>query len=443
MSFSSFYAGLTGLKSHAMALNVIGNNLANVNTVGYKGSRVSFSELFATAMGGFGLNGAGMPNQVGAGVQVAAVQQLFAQGAMQPSEVTTDLAIQGNGFFTLAMPDGQPAYTRAGNFSFNADGYLVDPNGFRVQGYTQRNADGSINASGAVTDIQIPTGMIAAPELTTYFQIDMNLDASAVSDNLATAGINEASNYTSSVAVYDSLGNPHNVSIYFEKAAATGQWTWEARIPKADLANPTATTTVEYEVVDSGTLQFDENGALSQVDGAAVGNLTLAIPPTGITYKNGAAQQSVEWRLLDATNTPVVTGYSSASAVNNLNQDGFAMGRLQALAVAADGTVSGVFSNGQTLGLAQLTIATFNAPDGLARRGENTYMQSIGSGTPALGAANSGGRGKISSRALELSNVDITDQFTDLIVTERGYQANSRVITTTDAIMQEALRLKQ
>lgn len=442
MSFSSFYAGLTGLKSHAMALNVIGNNLANVNTVGFKGSRVSFSELFATAMGGFGLNGAGMPNQIGAGVQVGAVQQLFAQGAMQPSEVTTDLAIQGNGFFTLAMPEGQPAYTRAGNFSFDADGFLVDPNGFRVQGYTQRNADGSINASGAVTDIQIPTGMVAPPELTTYFRVDMNLDASAPADDPATT-VNEAGNYTSSVALYDSLGDAHDVSIYFERAATTGQWTWEARIPKAELANPTTTTTEDYEVLDSGTLQFDSNGTLSQVDGAAAANVTLAVPPAGINFKNGAAAQSVEWRLIDASGAPVVTGYSAASAVNNVNQDGFAMGRLQALAVATDGTVSGVFSNGQTLGLAQLAIATFNAPGGLARRGENTYMQSIGSGSPALGAATSGGRGKISARALELSNVDITDQFTDMILTERGYQANSRVITTTDTLMQEALRLKQ
>lgn len=430
MGFSSFYAGLTGLKAHAIALNTIGNNLANVNTIGYKASRTSFSELFASATGS-GVNGAGMPNQVGAGVQVAAVQQLFAQGAMQPTEVTTDLAIQGGGFFTLRTLDGAPAYSRAGNFSFNADGFLVDPGGNRVQGYTQRNAAGQIVASGNPMDIQIPTGLTANPQLSSYFQIDMNLKATAQLDNAATAA-DEAEVFSTGVTIHDSLGTEHNLTMVMRPTSA-GTWTYEARIPTADLAAPTATGS--YQVISTGTLQFDGTGQLI----APTGNVTLSIP----AFSDGANAQTVEWRLFDTSGDAVLTGYAAPSAINNLSQDGYGMGRLQALAVGMDGTISGVFTNGQTLGLAQLAIASFNSPEGLVRRGENTYQSSLGSGPAALGVANSGGRGKISSRSLELSNVDITDQFTDLITTERGYQANSRVITTTDTVMQEALRLKQ
>lgn len=549
MSFSSFYTGLTGLKAHSVALNVIGNNLANVDTVGFKASRVSFSELFSSA-GGFGVNGAGVPHQVGSGVQLGAVQQLFAQGSLQTSDVTTDLAIQGNGFFALKTADGAPVYSRSGNFSFNSDGYLVDPNGYRVQGYTARNSAGDIVATGDVSDIQIPTGVTAPPQESSYFQVNMNLNSAAAVDNPATTSANEAEVFSTGVTVYDALGAEHNMTMLFTPVDTNSdghldQWQYQARIPTSDIAPPTGgwpAGTADYQTVASGTVSFDSNGRLS----APSGNVEITIP----TYANGAAGQSVEWRLFDpnaaqvptrasvtgaaaipagglaaaesltvtvngaattvalaagdtasaivskintalgsaagayafvdsankvgiassafgpgqsvsvtstgagtglnglagsgGTGMPtVVTGYASSSAVNNLGQDGYGMGRLQSLAVDNSGLVSGVFTNGQTIGLAQVAVASFNAPEGLLRLGNNAYQASIGSGPAALGAANSGGRGKIASRSLELSNVDITDEFTQLIITERGYQANSRVITTTDTVMQEALRLKQ
>lgn len=439
MSFSAFYTGLTGLKTHSTALNVIGNNLANVNTVGYKGSRTTFSELFSGASGGFGVNGAGVPHQVGAGVSLASVQQLFAQGSMQPSEVTTDLAIQGNGFFALRTNDDQPVYSRAGNFSFNAQGFLVNPDGYRVQGYTQHDANGNINATGQVSDISIPVGMTAAPLPSSFFELALNLNASARTDDTATATTDEAAVFSTGVTMYDAMGGEHTVTVVFRPVstdtdAAPEQWTWEARIDKAELASPSATTAA-YDVIDTGTMTFDATGQLA----SPTGNITLSLP----NFANGAQGQAVEWRMYNTDGDPVITSYVSGSAVNNLRQDGYGMGRLSALAVSDDGIVSGVFTNGQTLQLAQVAIASFNAPEGLFRRGGNTFMASLGSGPAALGVANSGGRGKIASRSLELSNVDITDQFTELIITERGYQSNSRIITTTDAVMQEALQLKR
>lgn len=430
MSFSAFYTGLTGLKAHSVALNVIGNNLANVNTVGFKGSRVSFSELFAGASGGFGVNGAGMPHQVGSGVQLAAVEQMFQQGSMQPSDINTDLSINGSGFFALKSSDGLPVYTRAGNFSFNAEGYLVDPSGNRVQGYTQRDSNGSIIATGQPTDILIPTGVTAPPESTSYFLQTMNLNANATVDNPATTGADESQFFSPSVSVYDSLGGEHNLTIKFNPVDTDAdnhldQWTYTAQIDGVNVPGATG----------SGTITFDSNGRLA----TPAGNITFNLP----AFANGAAAQTVEWRLYDSSNNPVVTGFQSDSAVADLSQNGYSSGRLQSLAVDDAGIISGVFTNGQTLQLAQISVASFNAPGGLLRMGNNTYAASLGSGPAALGTANSGGRGKVASRSLELSNVDITDQFTELIITERGYQSNSRIITTTDTMMQEALQLKR
>jgi flagellar hook protein FlgE len=433
MSFSAFYTGLTGLKAHASALNVIGNNLANVNTVGYKSSRTSFADMFA-ASGGFATNGAGIPQQVGNGASVASVQGIFSQGALQSSEVSTDLAIQGNGFFALKTQDGAQVYSRAGNFSFNADGNLVDPNGYKVQGYTTRNALGAIVATGSANDIRIPTGLTAPPLATSYFQAALNLNSAATPDDPLTLSTNEAQDFSTGVSMYDSLGAEHNLTLNFVPQGGN-QWTYEVRIDKTELATPTAGLTTNYQVLQSGTVSFDSSGKLT----TPAGNVTIAVP----ALANGAAAQSVEWRLHDSSNNPIVTGYASSSAVNDLAQDGYAMGRLQSLAVDAQGTVQGVFTNGQTLQLAKVAVASFNAPQGLFRRGENTYQESLGSGPNAMGEANTGGRGKIASKSLELSNVDITDQFTELIITERGYQSNSRVITTTDTIMQEALQLKR
>jgi flagellar hook protein FlgE len=438
MSFNSFYTGLTGLKAHSSALNVIGANLANLNTVGYKGSRAGFGEIFAQA-GSAGVSGAGNPLQIGLGVSLTAVQQQFHQGALQPTEVVTDLALQGNGFFVLRNAQNSTAYySRAGNFSFNNDGYLVDPNGHRLQAYTEINDSGQVMSSGNLNDVYIPMGLTAQPQATGYFRLDMNLNAEARVDDPATAAINEAEIFSTGVTVYDSLGVEHDLTIVCtpvdtDADGRLDQWDWEARLPAADVAG--ATTPPDYHVVDTGTMTFDGSGQMT----APVGNITLSIPG----WTNGAQAQDVEWQLFDNEGDPAIKSFGAPSALDNFSQDGFGTGRLQALSINDFGLISGVFTNGQTLEIAQIAVANFNNAGGLLKAGNNLFMASLGSGPAAVGEANTGGRGSISARSLELSNVDITEQFTDLIVAERGYQSNSRVITTTDQIMQEALQIKR
>jgi flagellar hook protein FlgE len=436
---TGFYTGLSGLKVHSAALNVIGNNLANVNTVGFKAGRASFSEMFSGSglagfNGGFGANGAGSPFQVGLGVSMAGVQQLFHQGSLQPTEVVTDLALQGGGFFTLRDPDGLNVFTRAGNFAFDAEGFLVDQSGNIVQGYTELDANGDIIPSGQPSDIQIPVGLVAPPQITSYLAPQLNLNAAAT-----VAGTNTTAEvFSFGVSVFDSLGAEHDVTLVFTPVdtgtdGVLDQWTWEARIPSADLASPTGTN--GYDVIDTGVMTFGSDGQLT----APTADVTLSIP----AYSNGAAAQDVDWQLFDSGGDPIVTGFSAPSAALGLTQDGYGMGRIRALAIDSDGLVAGVFTNGQTLELAQLTIASFNNPGGLFKFGQNAYSSSIGSGPATLGVANTGGRGQVASRALELSNVDITEEFTDLIVAERGYQSNSRVITTADQVLQEAINIKR
>ncbi|MBP7146491.1 MAG: flagellar hook protein FlgE [Acidobacteria bacterium] len=437
MAYSAFYTGLTGLKAHSAQLNVIGNNLANVNTFGFKGSRASFAELFSSTTAG--VNGAGVPFQIGLGTQLAAVHQIFNQGALQPTDVETDMALQGSGLFALRTHDGLPVYSRAGNFSFDANGYLVDPNGHRVQGYTELDPLGHIIPSGSISDIRIPAGLQAPPNTTTLFELTMNLNAEALVDNPATAA-NEAEMYTNTVPVFDSLGAEHELTLVFTPIDNDGDgklddWTWEARAPKSDLGIPVAPGDPEYEVIDSGTMQFDSNGQLT--DPAA--NVTLSIPG----WANGAAAQDVVWGLFETDATPLVTGFAMDSAISSMSQNGYGVGRIRTLTVNDAGLISGTFTNGQTIELAQLAIASFNNPAGLTKAAGNTYTASLGSGAATLGTAGTGGRGTIMARALELSNVDITDQFTDLIIAERGYQSNSRIITTTDQVMQEALSIKR
>ncbi len=436
MAFGSFYSGLSGLQANAGRLGVIGNNLANVNTVGFKSSRMTFQDIFSQSGRGPGVNGAGNPQQIGLGVQTGGIQQLFEQGSLQTTGLVTDLAIQGNGFFVLADRSGGRSFSRAGNFTFDRDGYLISQAGQRVQGYTQRDAAGNITSSGTLGNLQIPVGLTAPPRSTTSIEAVINLSAEARVDDPATA-VDEAQVFSTTLTVFDSLGARHNLTLNFrpEDTNADGirdEWTWEATLPGAEVAGGTAGTPF---VVGSGTVTFAPDGSLASPSG----NVTLSIP----AWTNGAAAQSVDWRLFDSAGSGNVTGFSGASATSASIQDGYAVGQLRALTVDTDGLVAGIFTNGATLELARLALATFNNPNGLLKNGQNSFLETNVSGLATIGGANSGGRGSLAASALELSNVDITQEFTDLIVTERGYQANSRIITTTDQVIQEALNLKR
>lgn len=419
MAFSSFFAGLSGLQAHASRLSVIGNNLANVNTIGFKASRGVFVDLFV-ASGGGGVNGAGNPMQIGLGVLTGSIDRLFSQGSLQTTSLVTDMAIQGNGFFVLSDPANSRAYTRAGNFTFDRDGNLVTSSGQFVQGFTATDASGSIITSGIVGNIVVPVGQTAPPQATSFVRPVANLDANAsVGDT-----------FSMTVSVFDSLGAQHDVTTNFT-ALAGSDWSFTITVPGDDVSGGVAGTPF---TLASGTLTFDSSGNL-----LSPANQSVTTP----AFNNGAAALNFDWEFFDPQGKPVMTRVAGTSATASINQDGAAVGQLRTLTVDATGLLTGIFSNGTTLELAKVALATFNNPNGLLGQGANAFVETNSSGPATIGGANTAGRGSISSNALELSNTDITQEFTDLIITQRGYQANSRIITTTDAVIQEALSLKR
>ena len=427
MSFASFFAGLTGLQTNSARLSVIGNNLANVNTVGYKGSRATFMDIFS-ATGGVQFSGAGNPMQIGRGVQFSGIDQIFSQGSLQSTSLLTDISIQGSGFFVLADEAGGPSYTRAGNFTFDESGNLISGSGRFVQGFTGRDAQDRILSSGAIGNITIPSGLSAQPAPTTNMRLYLNLDRDAepVTDEFITT-----------LSVFDSVGARHNVTLTFVPVDTDGngthdQWDWEATVPGDEVVGGTAGTDF---VIDSGTLVFGADGQLA----SPAANITLSVAG----WTNGAAAQNIDWELYDDAGDGVISSWSGPSAVSSTTQDGYGLGILRTLVIEEDGLISGVFTNGVTRDLARLAVASFNNLNGLLRDGQNTFLATNSAGPPTIGAANSGGRGSTTSNTLELSNVDITQEFTDMIITQRGYQANSRIITTTDEVIQEALSLKR
>lgn len=420
--YSAFYASLSGLSSNASALNVIGNNLSNINTIGFKGSAATFQDLFAASLGASATQGNGNPSQIGLGTRLASVFQNFGQGSFQSTSNVTDMAIQGQGFFTLNLKGGGRAYSRAGNFTLDKYGNMVDPNGNGVLGWN-RAASGTVNTSGSIVPINIPVGITSAPTATTQFGFVTNLDSSAPM----------GTQFTSSQQIYDSQGQTHNVLITYTKTAAnTWNWSLGTDLPGATLSNNT------------GTLTFDNNGTL----------LTPVADPTsiGIVWNNGAAGSSLSWDLWTVppvAGPPAVPGQAtisqlaSASTTSNSNQNGFGAGSIRSLTVDQNGIITGAFTNGQTMALAQVAVAMFSNYNGLQKGGDSTFTETLASGPASIGIPNAGGRGSILGSNLELSNVDIADEFTKLIINQRGYQANGKVVTTSDELLQETLNLKR
>ncbi len=416
MSFGSFFAALSGLQANASRLSVIGNNLANVNTIGFKTSRVTFHDFFA----GSAFNGAGNPAQVGLGTNLASIDPIFSQGSLETTDLLSDIAIQGRGFFVLADPTGGRSYSRAGNFSFNEDGSLVGSSGQFVQGYVQKDSNGNILSSGSLNNITIPTGLVAPPKATQEFNANINLSAANSAD------------FSTTLTVYDSLGTRHDMAITFAASGTPGTWDYEVTLPGAEVSSGTPGTPF---IVGSGAVSFDTAGNLT----SPAADVTLAVP----AWANGAAAQSISWSLYDSNGAGLLNGFDSPSTVSASNQDGHGAGELRSLLIDQEGVVSGIFSNGVNLQLARIALATFNNENGLLRNGQNTLVETNSSGSATIGGPNSGGRGATVSGSLELSNVDITQEFTDLIISQRGYQANSRIITTSDEVIQESLNLKR
>lgn len=425
---TSFYSGLSGLSAYSSALNIVGNNLANINTAGFKASDVDFEDLVTRTFGGVATNGAGNPMQIGLGTLTNSISGIFSQGSIRSTSDSTNVAMEGNGFFVVGNGADDRWYTRAGNFFFNNDGYLVNPSGNFVLGYTTKDANNEIIASGPLNPIFLPSNTVAAPQASTLVDFFMNLDVRQAVN----------STYSASTTIYDTKGAPHTMTITFThnglNAGGNDQWTYNATIPGADVVGGVAGTDF---VLANGTIEFDGTGTLLNRDGAAVANLAITTP----AFTNGADAITFDWRLVDDNGVPIITGYPIPSTTTATNTDGYPPGNLTSLIIDTEGVIQGVFSNGQVEELAQLAISQFNNPKGLLRMGRNLYAETNASGTPSIGAANTGGRGTVVGSSLESSNVDIAAEFTRMLVFERGYQANSKIITASDTLTQTAIGL--
>ena len=450
---SSLFTGVSGLNANGNALSVVGNNIANLSTVGFKSSRSVFADLISSSLGG-----GGGAIQTGLGVALNGVQGNFSQGSLSTTSNALDLAVDGNGFFVLRDTAGAAFYSRAGQFHLNSQNQIVDPSGFLLQGY-QVNTSGLITAS--ISGITLPT-TTAPPNPTSTVDIGANLNSQSGTSTFDLANPTGTSQFSTSLTVYDSLGNSHLLTTYFSKNAAN---TWDYNVvgstneidtTAAKYVAPNVNTALGLVRVASGTLTFRTSGALDTesvvnsynnnqaggIAGGAVGQAQIdfvgASPNQAITFNFGTSVTTDGGSGLDMT-----TQFGAASGLVQQAQNGFGAGALQTFSVETNGMINGRFSNGQVRSLAQLALARFPDPLGLVRTGKNTFAESGTSGQPLVGAATSAGLGRILSSTLELSNVDLGEQFIDMIAAQRGFQANSRVITTSDEVLQELVNLKR
>jgi flagellar hook protein FlgE len=405
----ALFTAVSGLRNHQVWLDVIGNNIANANTTGFKTSSVVFSDILGqTVSAGIapqGNVGGVNPIQIGLGMKVASITPNFVQGSIQMTNRNTDLAIQGDGFFILGN-GADHLYTRAGAFSLDALGNLVDSGtGFHVLG-----------ANG---NIQVSLGQVAAATPTTQALLRGNLDFSVADGNT----------YVSTFDIRDSVGGPHTLTVTFTKnfAAAPGQWDWA--VTDADAAITGLTTA-------TGSLVFDATGAISsgasQAIGLTYGAGTGIVTPQAITLDFGTAG-----------NPSPVTGLASPSTLTLGSQDGMPAGTLQSFAIGQDGAITGFYSNGVSQHIDTVQMATFANSEGLLKVGNNQWRESSTSGTPSVGNPGTSSRGTLVAGSLEMSNVDLAQEFTSMIIAERGFQANARTISTANAMLEELVNLKR
>lgn len=407
----SLFAGISGLNANATAMTVIGDNIANVNTTAFKSNRSSFANVLSQSLGG------STANDIGRGVEFWGTSPLWNQGSLENTGSATDLAINGKGFFVVNDPSGSSFYTRAGLFTLNEQGDMVNPDDLIVQGY-EIDANGNL---GNLTDISIPGDRVSPPSPTINFTFDINLDAGAAAGDT----------YSTSQSVYDSLGNAIPLTLTFTRAAAAGNWDVSGSVPAPNGAAPNNAVTFP-----PGTIfTFDASGNMI----APAGDLAL-----GVTMNNGADDMSLNWDLVDASG-PIgdITGYSSRSNTTFQYQDGYASGVLRGISVDESGVVAVSYSNGQLIPVFQVALADFPAYEGLSKMGGNLYAESLNSGQPLPGVAGDGRLGSITPMAIEMSNVDLAQEFVKMITTQRAFQANSRVITTSDEILNELINLKR
>jgi len=424
---SSLFTGISGLTTNGNAMSVIGDNIANVNTVGFKSTSATFEDLLGASVGG--------GSAIGAGTALSSLNFNFAQGAFETTGAATDLSVDGRGFFTVRK-DGSDFYTRAGRFHFDKDGVLVNNSGFHVQGFA---ADDNGNITSQVGDLTIEHN--APPQATSRITVGANLNATDAVPPLP-FDINDTpstSNFSTTLTVYDSLGNDHFINVFFRKSAPL-TWEWHAGVNMDEVLNPLPTDTSLTEV-GSGTLTFTADGALFD---------EAVTTPISVQWTEGASVSAITADFGTNINTegsPTgldgTTQFGSDSTVASQTQNGFGAGALINLGVNTNGDIEGVFSNGGTRVLGRVALATFANEGGLRRLGGGIYVDTTDSGQTLTGFPNTGGLGLITSAALEKSNVDLATEFVNMIQIQRGYQANTRTIHTTDQMLVDLISLIQ
>lgn len=425
----SMYSSISGLNSNGTAMEIVGNNISNVNTPAFKFGRPEFSDLLSKALTQ-GYN-------VGRGTQIEAVGTIFTQGGFQSSQNVTDLALEGKGFFMVRDVENLGMYySRAGNFQVDQFGYLVSTQGFRVQGFDVTE-DGE--ATGTEQDIRIESSLLQ-PASTEEAIFHLNLSSNEtippafdVDDPVNT------SNFSSSMTVYDSLGNGHQVTSYFRlnSVAPTGnEWEYHVLVDESDWANPVPGT--PYYEAATGTLTFDSEGRL----------LTETATASAFDFSGGAAQgQSIVFDFGTSITTDGGTGldgttqFGETSATLFQSQDGFGPSYLESLDFDSDGRVIGKYANGESRFFGRVAVVNFSNTNGLSQLGGNLYGETTQSGNPIIGVGNEAGNGRVFSNTIELSNVDLAEQFVLMITTQRGFQANSRAITTADEMLSETVNM--
>lgn len=409
---AAFDIPLSGLEANSSWLSVISNNLANLNTDGYKDESVGFGDIFNEMQG---TSGSGDPIQIGNGVEVGSTSSNFSDGNVSSTGTSSNMAIQGNGFFVTQSPGGQVSYTRDGDFTVNAQGQLITAQGQLVQGYQAVN--GVISSGTALAPISVsPSGTIPG-NATTTFTTDTNLDSSS--------GV--GATFNTPITVYDSLGAPQTLTVQYTNTG-TNAWSYTITLPAAATGSATATT------VGSGTMTFDSSGKLTAPSGSVTG-----IDINGLT--DGAAEMKLTWNLNNAAGNPTITQLDSTSATNSTTQDGFGVGTLTGYTVDSSGTIEGQFSNNQTQALGQVALASFGNVQGLVQTSNGNYQPTVASGAALLGQAGAGGNGTIEGAAVEDSNVDLSTEFANLIVAQQGYEANAKALTAFDQVSQATIQL--
>ena len=417
----SLFSAISGLQAHQTKMDVVGNNIANVNTVGYKSQTTVFedtlSQLLRNGSAPTSTTAGTNPAQVGLGVKVAEISTNFSQGSTQSTGRPTDFMINGDGFF-ITQAGGQNQYTRAGSFDIDATGRLVTPDGAMLQGWMVDPNTGTVNTNGPVQNLSIPYGSVMAPAMSTAGALNGNLPA----DSTGTTPPGSA--LVVQAVMYNALGDAHPITYTFTPTSTAGQWNVAVQDENGTSLAPSPatitfdTTTGKIATPASGTLTFDPT------QDAALGAWTNPVS-------------------VDLNKLSQFGGKSTLAVTDGVAGAGNAMGTLSSFSLGNDGSITGVYSNGLTKPIGQLALASFANPAGLTKAGNSSYVVGDNSGSPNIGVAGTGGRGTLTAGALEMSNVDLSQEFTGMIIAQRGFQANSKVITTDDQILQDLVNMKQ